>query len=267
VSGRIDVHGHLGAYGPFHVPAGDVDALVRRMDALGVERLLLSHHAAFSSDYHWGNAAAAAERQAGRIFFYAVANPNYPEETEAELDRLSSRPGFVGVKFHPDTHQQALEGQGYASALAWAARRGCPVLVHFWLGSRHNDVGNVRAVAARHPGVRFIPRISADQRKIPSSWPAWPTSIGTCGLTPAGPGIRGTVSACWSIGAWASDFCMGATCPSSIRPVNSARCASRTFPPRPGPPYWAGMPGGSLAGRPDPFQKKEGKAVLETPTE
>jgi uncharacterized protein len=158
VSGRIDVHGHLGAYGPFHVPAGDVDALVRRMDALGVERLLLSHHAAFSSDYHWGNAAAAAaaERQAGRIFFYAVANPNYPEETEAELDRLSSRPGFVGVKFHPDTHQQALEGQGYASALAWAARRGCPVLVHFWLGSRHNDVGNVRAVAARHPGVRFI---------------------------------------------------------------------------------------------------------------
>ena len=158
MNGAIDVHGHLGPYGPFHVPAGDADSIVRRMDALGVERLLLSHHAAFSSDYRWGNdaAAAAAERHPGRIGFYAVANPNYPGETETELTRLSSRPGFVGVKLHPNVHQHPLEGNGYKPALAWADRHGVPVLAHFWIGDRCNGADNVRAVASRYPHVRFI---------------------------------------------------------------------------------------------------------------
>jgi predicted TIM-barrel fold metal-dependent hydrolase len=158
VSGFVDAHGHLGEHGPFCVPRGGAAELVRRMDALGVERLVLSAHAAFDSDHRLGNdqAAAAAAAHPGRIFFYAVANPNYPEETAAELDRCASRPGFVGVKLHPSIHRCALEAPGYELAWAWAAKRGCPVLTHFWVGDERCGPACVRRSAGRWGGVKLI---------------------------------------------------------------------------------------------------------------
>lgn len=154
----IDIHGHLGEYGLFHSPKNGADDLVRRLDALGVERLLLSSNAAFASDYRFGNdqTAEALARHPGRLFGYAVANPNYPEETEQELERCLSKPGFVGVKLHPATHDYPLDGPGYGPALKWAEARKLPVLVHFWFGHPRCGDGHVRHTVSAHPGVRLI---------------------------------------------------------------------------------------------------------------
>jgi len=158
MTGYIDAHGHLGEYGPFRIPRAGAGDLVRRMDALGVERLVLSSHAAFASDYRWGNdqTAAAAEAHPGRIFGYAVANPHFCEEAGAELDRCLARPGFVGVKLHPTVHDYPLDGPGYRSAWEWAERRGLPVLTHFTLGDRRCGAEQVRQVLRRHSGVRLL---------------------------------------------------------------------------------------------------------------
>jgi len=98
----IDVHGHLGEYALFHNPKNSADDLVRRLDSMGVERLILSSNPAFASDYKFGNdlTADALKRHSGRLFGYAVANPNYQNETEEELNRCLMLPGFVGVKLH-----------------------------------------------------------------------------------------------------------------------------------------------------------------------
>ncbi len=158
MSGFIDVHGHLGEYGPFWVPRGSAAELVRRMDDLGVERLALSSQMAFASDYSLGNdqAAAAARGHPGRIFFYAVANPRYPDEMASELDRLVARDGFAGVKLHPSVHGCALESSGYEEVWTWATRHRCLVLTHFWVGDPFCGPGNVRKVAARYPDVQII---------------------------------------------------------------------------------------------------------------
>ncbi len=158
MSGYVDAHAHLGDYGPFLMPRSGADDLVRRMDALGVERTVLSANAGFSSDFRLGNdqAAAAAAAHPGRIFFYAVANPHYPAELREELDRRADLPGFVGLKLHSTTHEAALESPANDPAWSWAVDRGCPVLVHFWAGQGLCGPENVRRVAARWPGVKLI---------------------------------------------------------------------------------------------------------------
>ncbi len=158
MSGYIDAHAHVGDYGGMLVPRCAPDDMVRRLDALGVERLLVAQNAAFCSDYHVGNrlSAKAAERHAGRLFFYAVVNPNYPGEAEDEIDHFADHPGFVGLKLHAAVHEHPLEGPGYGAAWEFAARRGCPVLIHFWTEDKCCGPDNLRAVAAKYPGVRII---------------------------------------------------------------------------------------------------------------
>jgi len=158
VTAYIDAHAHLGDYGPMHVPRSAPDDLVRRLDALGVERLLVAQNAAFCSDYREGNrlSAQASERHAGRLFFYAVVNPNYPGETGDELDHFAAKRGFVGLKLHAAVHEHPLEGPGYEAAWKFAERRACPVLIHYWDPSAHCGPGNLKEVATRHPDVRII---------------------------------------------------------------------------------------------------------------
>lgn len=158
MSGHIDVHAHLGEFGSFLMPRCGADAMVRKMDAMGVERMILSANMAFGSDHRLGNeeAAAAAAAHLGRIFFYAVANPNYPREMAEDLERLTGRPGFAGVKLHPTTNSVALEHESYEPAWALAESRGFPVLTHFWFGNGLCGAPNVKKVVARHPKVTLI---------------------------------------------------------------------------------------------------------------
>lgn len=158
MSAPIDSHGHLGPYAPFQVPRYGAGDLVRRMDAMGVERLVLSSHAVFSSDVDWGNdlAARACAEHPGRIFAFAGVNPNYPDTAEETLRRAFACEGFLGIKLHAECHKHALEGPGYQKAWEWADENGCPVLIHFWRNSRQCGPENVRRTASRYPGVRIV---------------------------------------------------------------------------------------------------------------
>ncbi|MBL8026752.1 MAG: amidohydrolase family protein [Fibrobacteres bacterium] len=154
----IDVHGHLGEYALFHNPKNSADDLVRRLDSMGIERLILSSNPAFASDYKFGNdlTADAVKRHTGRLFGYVVANPNYSDETEEEFNRCLTLPGFVGVKLHPSTHNYPLDGEGYRPALQFAIRRNLPVLIHFWFTDSRCGEAAVRKVMKNFPALRLI---------------------------------------------------------------------------------------------------------------
>ncbi len=154
----IDAHGHLGPYAQIHIPEHHAHDLVRRMDQMGVERLVLSSHASFASDVNWGNelAAKACSAHPGRIFAYAVVNPNHADTAIETLDAAFSREGCVGIKLHASAHEYSLEDPGYEAAWGWAAERGCPVLVHYWKNDSQCGPSNIRKVAARYPQVQII---------------------------------------------------------------------------------------------------------------
>ena len=67
----IDVHGHLGRFG-FAIPDLSVEGVLRVMDRLGVQKILVSHMTCMSYEVAWGNdqIAQAIRRYPGRLEGY-----------------------------------------------------------------------------------------------------------------------------------------------------------------------------------------------------
>lgn len=133
----VDIHTHLGPFRNFHIPRNDESGVVAAMDALGIDVIVTSAHAAISADLRYGNnlVADAVRRNPGRILGYCVANPNYAREMEAELTRCLALTGFVGVKVHPELHgDHALDAAEYRPMWELAQERSLPVLAHTFFG-------------------------------------------------------------------------------------------------------------------------------------
>jgi uncharacterized protein len=154
----IDAHAHMGSWKGIWFPNPDANAIVRRMDRAGIERLLFSHHAALSSP-DIGNAPAveAARAHPGRLHAYCVYHPGIRDRAESELaswDRFAD--AFVGLKLHGDMHGVPYTDPRYAPAWEFAERRGLPVLVHSWGGSPMDGEPVMRAVAERYPRATIL---------------------------------------------------------------------------------------------------------------
>jgi len=155
----IDCHGHLGPWFAFHVPMGSARGMIVTMDRLGIGRVIVSAHAAIGPDYALGNELAdqATVYYPGRLFAYVGVNPNYPsEEMRAELEKHLSKPGFVGIKMHPDVHRYRANGEGYRVAWEAAHERGLPILSHTWHGSSFSAPGMFRDLARDYSGAKII---------------------------------------------------------------------------------------------------------------
>ena len=153
----LDMHGHYGPFAGIYMPSPYAEGMLRSMDRCGVAAVAISSHAALV-DAERGNRETAeviAEHR-GRFYGYAVINPNYPEQARRELDGFAERPGFVGLKFHPDWHDHPLTGDGYLPALEYAADARLLVLSHTWGESRCSRPALVGEVAARFPGAVFL---------------------------------------------------------------------------------------------------------------
>lgn len=144
-----DYHQHLvsPAFAPIvKLPVRDGAALVRELDAAGIERAaVLSVGYSFADERkalpdpdrltHEENDWTAAEvaRNSPRLFGFCSANP-LRAAALAELDRCLGLPGMVGIKLHLGNSGISLRNATHRAALrevfVLAQRRMAPVLVH-----------------------------------------------------------------------------------------------------------------------------------------
>ncbi|GAA1598261.1 hypothetical protein GCM10009804_63430 [Kribbella hippodromi] len=153
----IDAHGHLGSWYAFAIPDSSTASLVRVMDQCGVSTMCVSHLLAIGPDAAAGNALLLKEldRYPGRFLGYAVFDPHAPDARARTADLLT-RPGIVGLKLHPDTHEYALDGPAYAAAFELAAEHDRIVLSHGMFGSPWCAPAHFATVAARYPSVELL---------------------------------------------------------------------------------------------------------------
>jgi predicted TIM-barrel fold metal-dependent hydrolase len=150
----VDVHGHLGAALGFDNPVRDAESIVEIMNRIGVDTVCASHLLSLNGDYHLGNEllGEAMCHYPGRFVGYAVANPNCPDEIEAELERCVSDFGMKGIKVHAECQGHPIDGPGFRRMYEFAqVKGGLPVLGH-GLG----EAAVLSRLARDFPGVPFI---------------------------------------------------------------------------------------------------------------
>lgn len=157
MTGIVDAHGHLGGWFAFAIADSSTESLLRVMDSCGVDTMCVSHLLAIGPDSRAGNALLLDElaKHPGRFLGYAVYDPHDPEAPERTADLLA-RPGVIGLKLHPDTHQHELDGPGYAAAFELAAEHGRIVLSHGMYGSPWCGPERFAEVAPRYPSVQLL---------------------------------------------------------------------------------------------------------------
>lgn len=157
----IDCHVHLGLSANF-IPWPDADGILFSFDRLGINQGCVSSLRALSSSMREGNdeVIALTEQYPDRFVGYAVANPNYPNEIESELERCFRYPGIQAIKIHPASyvHNYPIDGPNYRPVWEFALKHGCPVLTHAGPGTEWHTCGpkGIAAVASWYPGVNLI---------------------------------------------------------------------------------------------------------------
>ena len=153
----VDSHAHLGEYSGFFMNKPDASSMVEVMDRIGVQAAIVSANAALRSDAEYGNQMVlqAVRKHPGRILGYVVANPHYAEELESSLNRYLDEPGIVGIKLHPELHDDyPLKGPRFQPVWAVAAARQVPVLFHTYFGG--DTLQDIAHLASDHPEVPLL---------------------------------------------------------------------------------------------------------------
>lgn len=149
----IDVHVHLGSW-MFPIPPVSPEQLLTAMDRFQIEQSIVSSSSAILYDFRAGNRELLEMiHDHPRLWGYIVVNPNYPEESLAELEKYWTQPRFLGVKFHPEQHAYAINNENAMRILHKVGTMGKPILVHTF---GREQVSNLGAVAAAFPELTVI---------------------------------------------------------------------------------------------------------------
>ncbi|MFC1614847.1 amidohydrolase family protein [Gemmatimonadota bacterium] len=160
----LDAHGHIakeGFEGVNGLTLGPQDAasIVRVMDRLGYESLAVSSWDLCGGNAPEGNRIAwkAVEKYPGRFLAYAVVNPNYPEDWQAQSEECFQQRRFFGLKPYPFFQRKAISDPAFAEALALADRLRLPILCHPGFEPLAGVTAEeVSELAPRYPGATFI---------------------------------------------------------------------------------------------------------------
>ena len=147
--GIVDMHAHLGPWHKHPMLGTDADSMVRRMDRVGVERMMVSHHACVSGHVRYGNAQVldAMRRHPGRILGYATVFPVTPELGIEELRRCFDA-GMPALKIH-DSNTIPYTSPLYEPIWAFADDHRMPVLLH-------GGLREAPELAPRYPNARIL---------------------------------------------------------------------------------------------------------------
>lgn len=149
--GILDAHGHTGY--SFDGCRVSLPEQIRVMDTLGIECMIASNLHALYYDPLSGNEELASQLEAypGRLLGYVAVNPHYMDSWEEYLDRMLARPGFVGIKLHPDFNSYPPDGPLYHKIYQYADQHRLLVLNH--------SFGNARTIveiAKAYPRMKMI---------------------------------------------------------------------------------------------------------------
>ncbi len=155
----VDGHCHMGPYFNFHVvDDGWAEAMVRSMDALGIDVSMVSPHLAITGDWREGNrqAAAAAAAFPGRIVpLITVSGRATPEQVQAEITYWHNETGIKAFKFHAALHGVTTLAEGYTPVYEYCDRHGLAILSHSWTGEGGNEKV-IATLTSRYPNARFV---------------------------------------------------------------------------------------------------------------
>ncbi|NLS77133.1 MAG: amidohydrolase family protein [Chloroflexi bacterium] len=153
-----DMHGHMGVFHSIHFPRPTAEDMIRTLDEAGVRMLTFSHHwALFSPDQGNRPAIEAVRRHPDRLRAYCLVNPNYPENTAADLAQFEQhRDVFVGFKFLAGYHGIPLTDPRNAPAWEYANEHKLLVLTHTWGHSVVDGPGVLREIAGRYPNIKLL---------------------------------------------------------------------------------------------------------------
>lgn len=128
--GIIDVHAHLGRF-PFPIPDGTAQLLKKLCEQHDIERVMVSSVEAIMCDMVSGNAKLAeAIAGDGAFLGYVTVNPNYLEESMAEMRKYLYLKNFIGAKLHPSYSGQPLTSERTYELVKAYRRYDKPLLVH-----------------------------------------------------------------------------------------------------------------------------------------
>jgi len=153
----LDGHAHLGEWPGFFVNDGGAAGMVKIMDRIGMRAALIASNAAMRSDPEYGNQLTlrAMRDFPGRFYGYVVANPYYADDMEAMLNRYLDEPGMVGIKLHPEVHDDyPLLGPRYLPVWKTATERRVPVLFHTYFAG--DTLGDIAHLAEKYPAVPLL---------------------------------------------------------------------------------------------------------------
>jgi predicted TIM-barrel fold metal-dependent hydrolase len=153
----LDAHAHLGEYTNFYMNQPTEDSMVEVMDRIGMRAAVIASNPAISSDPEYGNnlTAQAIRKYPSRFLGYVVADPWYTEELEKTINHFLDEPGFVGIKLHPELHDNyPMKGPRYEPVWAIASERRIPVLFHTYFGG--DSLEDIALLAAKYPSVPLL---------------------------------------------------------------------------------------------------------------
>ncbi len=153
----LDLHAHYGPWSGIYFPQALAEGMLKMMDRAGVRLAVCSSHTSLVDPPRGNQQMADVVRQyPDRFRGYWSVSPHYTQTLEADLEALTEREEFVGVKLHPAMHNYPLEGEKYRPVFEWAEATARPVLSHTWGNNPVCGPDNVRRVADRHPQATLL---------------------------------------------------------------------------------------------------------------
>lgn len=151
----IDCHAHVGPARGIDRPTSP-DDLVRLMDAIGIERsvvsgLMFATGVRVETMNEWVSDTLRAHPD--RFLGYCYLNPNFPEDMADEIERCFDQPGFAGFKLHVSWNGVPYDADVYAPVYEFASARGLPILAHTWGDEAVRALGRM---ARQYPAIPFL---------------------------------------------------------------------------------------------------------------
>jgi predicted TIM-barrel fold metal-dependent hydrolase len=149
----IDMHAHLGPW-RFPILTRTTETMLTYTRRYNLEKIIISSALGIVYDMEEGNRELKGLVDPHpELLGYVATNPNFVEESAAEMDRYYRYPNFVGAKIHGEYSKTPTAAPRMAALFAEIARRGRPVKIHNygpdWLPA-------LRDLARKYPDLPII---------------------------------------------------------------------------------------------------------------
>ena len=154
----VDAHGHDGPHTRgWFLREGNLETIIKQMNRLGVDKLILSAERALFGDAVEGN--KFLEKDAllfkDRIAGYLSFNPRYSEGLCPLFDDFFSRDFYVGFKLLASYWKIPLTDPSYNPVWEYANEHRLPILLHTW-DDKYNSPVMLTNIVKQYPDAIFL---------------------------------------------------------------------------------------------------------------